>query len=110
VSAYRIVQEALTNVLNHAGQAATQVLVVGTPSELRLEIHNAAPTDAPPSRLRTVERGTADRDGVDRVAIGGSSGHGLVGMRERAAAYGGTLLATPLQGGGFQVTASIPLP
>jgi signal transduction histidine kinase len=110
VSAYRIVQEALTNVLNHAGQAATQVLLVGTPSELRLEIHNAAPTDAPPSCLRTVERGTADRDGVDRVAIGGSSGHGLVGMRERAAAYGGTLLATPLQGGGFQVTASIPLP
>ena len=66
LSAYRIVQEALTNVVRHAGPATAQVAV---------------------------------RYG----------GHGIAGMRERAALYGGTLEAGPLPGGGFRVAATLPL-
>ena len=90
VSAYRIVQEALTNVLNHAGPVATTVRVVCTPEEIQLDVHN--------------ERATA---AYAASPIGG--GHGLIGMRERVAAYGGSLRADALACGGFEVAARIPL-
>ena len=90
VSAYRIVQEALTNVVNHAGRAATTVRVVRTPDELRLVVCN-------------------DRPAARRPSGPESGGHGLIGMRERVAAYGGTLQAGALASGGFTVTARIPL-
>ena len=87
VSAYRIVQEALTNVLNHAGTVATRVRVARTPSELELDVRNDPPTIQPARRR----------------------GRGLIGMRERVASCHGTLDARPLPGGGFAVTARIPL-
>jgi signal transduction histidine kinase len=89
VSAYRIVQEALTNVLNHAGRVATTVRVSCTSSEIQLDVCNDGPT---------VSRGTGPRGG----------GHGLIGMRERVAAYGGSLQVGPLPSGGFAVSARIP--
>jgi signal transduction histidine kinase len=87
LTAYRIVQEALTNVLKHAGPAHATVVVGYEPSALRLEIAD-------------------DGRGVNGRATDG--GHGLVGMRERVGVYGGTLEAGPAAGGGFRVLARLP--
>ena len=86
LSAYRIVQEALTNVVKHAGRAHTTVTLGYRPDALELTIADSG--DAPP-----------------RASAGG---HGLVGMRERAALFGGTLSAGPRDGHGFEVRASLP--
>jgi signal transduction histidine kinase len=87
VSAYRIVQEALTNVLKHAGPAQARVIVRYASGELELEI-------------------TDDGRGPGKP---GDPGHGLVGMRERVALYGGDLDARARNGGGFVVRARLPL-
>ena len=87
LSAYRIVQEALTNVVKHAGPANTKVTLGYRPDALELTIADSgggAPSAASPG------------------------GHGLVGMRERAALFGGTLTAGPRDGHGFEVRASLP--
>ena len=88
LSAYRIVQEALTNTLKHGGPTPTRVVVRGTGDALEVEIVDAGGNG-------------------DAAQVG--SGHGLVGMRERAALYGGTLDAGPLPQGGFRVHARFPL-
>jgi signal transduction histidine kinase len=91
LTAYRIVQEALTNVLKHAGRVETSVRVAFDVEALDLLIHNAGPTPRPTSN-------------------GGDPGHGLIGMRERVALYDGTLRARPDdRGGGFTVHARLPL-
>jgi signal transduction histidine kinase len=89
LSAYRIVQEALTNVVRHAGPATARVAVRYGPAEVAIEVTDDGKGAASGDR----ERG----------------GHGIPGMRERAALYGGTLEAGPLPGGGFRVAASLPL-
>ena len=88
LSAYRIVQEALTNVLKHAGPSA------------RAEV-----------RLGTNNRGVAIEvlDNGHSGSILPGSGHGIVGMRERALLLGGSLDAGPRPGGGFQVVANLPM-
>jgi signal transduction histidine kinase len=87
LAAYRVVQEALTNTLKHAGAAPTEVTVRWAPSELELKI--------------------ADRgNGVNGSQTGG---HGLVGMEERVRLYEGQLQAGPRAGGGFEVVARLPL-
>jgi signal transduction histidine kinase len=88
--AYRIVQEALTNVLKHAGRVETSVRVGFGADALDIVVRNAAPVAQP----------TPDGHGL---------GHGLVGMRERVALYGGNLRAGPDDGGGFTVQAHLPL-
>jgi signal transduction histidine kinase len=88
LSAYRIVQEALTNVVRHAGPATARVHIRYAPAAVDIEV-----TD----------------DGRGGRAPGRGDGHGIVGMRERAALYGGSLEAGPLPGGGFRVTASLPV-
>jgi signal transduction histidine kinase len=95
LSAYRIVQEALTNVLKHAGRGAhTEVRLGADRSGIVIEVlddgHGA-----------TVPPGPG-------VAQGGAQGHGIVGMRERALLLGGTLDAGPRAGGGFRVVAHLP--
>lgn len=87
LTAYRIVQEALTNVLRHAGPARARVCIGYQPQTLRLEIVD-------------------DGRGVDGRASAG--GHGLLGMRERVGVYGGSLDAGPRSGGGFGVVAVLP--
>lgn len=89
LSAYRIVQEALTNARKHAGKASAAVTVRYSPDALELEI---------------VDDGGGSGDGD--VSAGG---HGLVGMRERVALFGGDLHAGPQPGGGFRVHARLPL-
>jgi signal transduction histidine kinase len=88
LAAFRIVQEALTNVARHAGPASATVRVAYGDADLTVQV---------------------DDDG--RGTGGGSSGggNGIPGMRERAAALGGRLRAGPRPGGGFQVLASLPL-
>jgi signal transduction histidine kinase len=90
LSAYRIVQEALTNALKHAGEAHASVLVRYGIDSLELEI---------------VDDGT----GNNTEAPVSSGGHGLVGMHERVALYGGRLDAGRRQSGGFAVRVLLPV-
>ena len=86
LSAYRIVQEALTNALKHAGPARARVVVSYAERELRLEIADDG-------------AGTGDA---------GGTGHGLTGIRERVSVYGGEFEAGPRRDGGFTVRARLP--
>jgi signal transduction histidine kinase len=106
LAAYRIVQEALTNVRKHAGPgAAAEVAVRYGQDELVLRVADDGGGSAgSPSEL--------PRYGADRPPRpAGNPGNGLAGMRERAAMYGGTVQAGPRpDDGGFEVTARLPLP
>jgi signal transduction histidine kinase len=88
LSAYRILQESLSNAMRHAPGAAVTLVLRHDGDRLRLRVTNG-PGGSP----------------------GGTpgAGHGLVGMRERAALLGGELEAGPVRGGGFQVTAGLPI-
>lgn len=88
LAVYRIVQEALTNVVKHAGKVPTTVAVRMAGADLLVHVRSAP------------------GGGVPEVA----PGHGLTGMRERVAMYGGTLDAGPTADGGFEVAARIPVP
>jgi signal transduction histidine kinase len=91
LSAYRILQEALSNALRHAPGAHATAEVAYEPKRLRLRVHND------PSPLRG-ERPPPARPG-----------HGILGMRERAAMLGGALTAGPTPDGGYLVEAVLPL-
>jgi signal transduction histidine kinase len=84
LAVYRIVQEALTNVVKHAAPARCQVTVSASAGEVRVEV-----TD----------------DGPGRGVLPNGAGHGLVGMRERVGLYGGSFSAGPRSEGGFAVRA-----
>ena len=92
LSAYRIVQEALTNVVKHAGPARAQVVVGYRDQDVRVEV-------------------TDDGRGVTAPTSNGRArvGHGLIGMRERVQVFGGDLEVGPRPGGGFRVAARLPL-
>jgi signal transduction histidine kinase len=87
LSAYRIVQEALTNVIKHAGEARARVRLGYTPDALTVSI--------------------AD-DGRTAAEVGAGTGHGLVGIHERVSVVGGEVTAGPRDGGGFEVSARLP--
>ena len=91
LTAFRIVQEALTNVRKHAGRPAVATVSIDyEPDAVVLEIVD-------------------DGRGAATALSGWGSGHGLLGMRERVEIYGGELSAAPCPGGGFAVRASLPL-
>jgi signal transduction histidine kinase len=98
LTVYRIVQEALTNVIKHAPGAAADVLVEIGPDGVKIEV-----TDNGQGAASVVQNHQA---AAARSPDGG--GHGILGMRERATAFGGTLKAGPVSGGGFSVTAFLP--
>jgi signal transduction histidine kinase len=107
--AYRIVQEALTNVLKHAGPGAHTQVQLGTDSSgIVIDVLDDGKGSEPPSAAATPFR-PAESPVGDRPAPAGRSGHGVVGMRERARLLGGTLEARPRPGGGFQVVAHLPV-
>jgi len=87
LSAYRIVQEALTNAVKHANADRAEVVVRYGNGTVELVVSDDG-------------RGNGD---------GGGSGHGLVGMRERVSVYGGELEAGPQAGGGFRLRATLPV-
>jgi nitrate/nitrite-specific signal transduction histidine kinase len=99
LAAYRIVQEALTNSRRHAPGAAVDVELRYADDALRMRIRDNGPGPpiAPPA-------GSA----VNGATNSGYSGHGLLGMRERAAAVGGELRTGPASGGGFLIEARLP--
>ena len=90
LAAYRIIQESLTNAIRHAGPASAAVSLSYADAELTLTVADDG-------------RGP----GADPAGSGG--GHGLAGMRERAAMFGGEVRAGPEPGGGFAVRATLPL-
>jgi signal transduction histidine kinase len=90
-AAYRIVQEALTNVSRHAGDARASVRLHYTPDVLNVQVDDAG-------------KGTVTNAGTRPAG----PGLGLIGMRERVSALGGRLQAGPQDGGGFQVRAELP--
>jgi signal transduction histidine kinase len=98
VTAYRIVQEALTNALRHGDGGKAEVTVRYAEHALRVEVLNTGPSvltgGAPPRPARPAHEGT---------------GRGLLGLRERVAVYGGDLDARRRLGGGYRVRARIPL-
>jgi signal transduction histidine kinase len=90
VVAYQVVQEALTNVVKHAGAGASaEIRILSTSAELTLEVANTAGAKPPESLIH--------------------SGQGLVGMRERVGAYRGYVHSGPTSDGGYAVVARIPL-
>jgi signal transduction histidine kinase len=94
LAAYRIVQESLTNVIRHAGPADAAVKLRYHPDEIAIDV---------------TDTGHGPTAGSGPLAVGGTAGHGQAGMRERAAAVGGTVQAGPRPGGGYQVTARLPV-
>ncbi|MFG2723294.1 sensor histidine kinase [Streptomyces sp. NPDC048416] len=92
--AYRVVQEALTNVLKHAQGARTEVQLLYKHHQLVVSVINGAERDGGQEVIQ------------DRVRAGG--GHGLIGMRERAKLYGGSVSVGPRSGGGFAVNLTLP--
>jgi signal transduction histidine kinase len=93
LSAYRIVQEALTNVLKHGGGAPTRVAMSFSDDGLDLSVTDAG------SSIPAASGGSPQPE---------RGGHGIIGMRERVAMFGGDLQAGPLPGGGYEVRAHIP--
>jgi signal transduction histidine kinase len=100
LAVYRVVQEALTNVMKHAGQARTVVQLEYRPRDLLITVSDdGRPADAPaPDPARSQWPGSS-----------GPGGRGLIGLRERIAIYGGELDAGPRPGGGWRDRATIPL-
>ncbi len=86
LSAYRVVQEALTNALKHAGRAHATVTIRYADRDVTIDVADDGP-DAPEK----------------------SGGHGLIGMRERIGVFGGTFAAGPRENGGFAVSARLPI-
>ncbi|MFE0647229.1 sensor histidine kinase [Streptomyces sp. NPDC059534] len=135
LAAYRIVQESLTNVVRHAAAPVCRVTVERGADALFVEIADDGPVkpSGPASDGTDTTDHTATADRADRAVTEGRAvtadradatgrtaatdhrdgtvgGYGIVGMRERAALLGGRFSAGPRPGGGFHVTASLPLP
>jgi signal transduction histidine kinase len=94
---YRIVQEALTNVTKHVGTTKAAVAVSYEPDAIVVSV---------------VDEGALHRNGIvhaPEVDWDAKAHHGIVGMRERTAMYGGSLIAGPRQSGGFEVEARLPI-
>ncbi len=107
LAAFRIVQEGLTNVLKHAGSAKAALCLRYGAREITIRI-----TDDGRGAAARLDRGAGagvDRGAADMPDSGPGLGHGLIGMRERVALYGGELRAGPRPGGGWEVEARLPI-
>ena len=123
LSAFRIIQEALTNTLRHAGPATAAVTVDYAEAALRVEVTDTGQglTDSAAEAAYAAFFASAgspsfapgffaaDNSGQAAGTAGGTVGHGLRGMRERAAAAGGTIEIGPREAGGFRVAATLPI-
>lgn len=121
LAAYRVIQEAITNVIKHAATDRCLVTVTYRPDALTLEVTDSGSgagrgggnpaTGAGPAGGSLAGRGAAGLSpAAGGPAAGGPvAGHGIVGMRERVGMYDGEFLAAPMPGRGFRVTARFPL-
>jgi signal transduction histidine kinase len=120
LSAFRIVQEALTNVVKHSGADRCLVRIAYRAGDLLVEITDPGPPpDAPTQTAGACALAMAGAPGRAAAGSGGAStgaghapgaGHGIAGMCERVSLYGGELAAGPQPGAGFRVAARFPLP
>ena len=120
LAAYRIIQESLTNTIRHAGPATAAVSVSYTGDEVRICVTDtglgqpavlARGDDLPdPPDRRSAPKSAGPADRAAATLATGTGGHGLAGMRERAAAVGGSVETGSGPGGGFRVEARLPLP
>jgi signal transduction histidine kinase len=106
LAAYRIVQEALTNAVRHAPGRPVTVRLARDGDALNVEVDDRL-SDA--SGVDGAEFAPAAAGSAGTAGSGGSSGFGLVGLRERAAAVGGSFAAGPTTAGGFRVSARLPI-
>jgi signal transduction histidine kinase len=97
LAVYRVVQESLTNVRRHGGPGVSAAVSIRYTA------------DGVTVSVTDDGRGAAAQPGPANSAAADSTGHGLHGMRERVELYGGTVTAGPRPGGGYQVTATLPL-
>jgi signal transduction histidine kinase len=114
LAAYRVVQEALTNVMKHAGGVRTLVRIEYRPRDLLITVsddgHAAGSVPTAAESPSAVSPPAVPPSAVPPSAVSGSpSGRGLIGMRERVAMYGGALDAGPRPGGGWRVAVRVPL-
>jgi signal transduction histidine kinase len=117
LSAYRILQEALSNAMRHAPGSQVRLNVAYRGDGVALEVRNdAAPTATRKFPVAVTSAGSpaggtgaCGPPGPDSGAGAAGGGHGIIGMRERAAMLGGSLDAAPTDDGGFQVTAVLPM-
>jgi signal transduction histidine kinase len=118
LTAYRILQEALTNAMRHAPGATATVRVACEPGQVIVEVTNSAPAVPSPGPGGSADPGPVGLGGVPavqarRAGTAGSrppgSGYGLAGIAERVASCGGSLALGPTAYGGFAVTARLPL-
>jgi len=127
LAAYRVIQEAITNVIKHAATGKCRVTVTYQEDALALEITDSG-SDADAEADRGGSNGSLGSSGGGGFGSGGfgsgsfgsggfgsggsgnpATGHGIIGMRERVGMYGGEFRAAPLPGCGFRVTARFPL-
>jgi signal transduction histidine kinase len=104
LTAYRVIQESLTNTTRHAAGACARVRLAFRPGVLALSVEDDGAAPAPGAG----PRGPAPRP--EALSPDAPLGHGIIGMRERASALGGWLTAGPRAGGGFRVRAELPAP
>jgi signal transduction histidine kinase len=115
LTAYRLIQESLTNTTKHAAGASASVRLTYRPGVLAVAVEDDGPRardhdDGPPAGGGTGPDGVNPAGSTGPAGAGnGAVGHGLIGMRERAAVVGGWVSAGP-RDGGFQVLAELPLP
>ncbi|MFD9575009.1 sensor histidine kinase [Streptomyces sp. NPDC059982] len=109
--AYRVVQEALTNVVKHAPSARVEVLVAYLPHTLEVTVTDDGGVPAGPDGTPGGPDGTPDGRArrPDPANVAPGPGHGLIGMRERAKLYGATVAAGPRTEGGFSVRLTLPV-
>ena len=107
LSAYRIVQEALSNAIRHAPGSAVQVRLYYGEAVLVIEVRNKGGQPGVRAAQALGAKATGERP--SRAGLGDGGGHGIIGMRERAAMLGGHLEAGPTPADEFLVTAALPL-
>jgi signal transduction histidine kinase len=111
LSAYRIIQEALTNVVRHAGTgAACLVRVRYTDADLVIRVTDDGCLPAGSGLGGHLSAGPMSASAARAGIAAAGTGHGIIGMRERVNLCGGSFSAGPLTSGGFEVTAALPLP
>ncbi|WP_235006126.1 sensor histidine kinase [Nocardiopsis sp. JB363] len=111
LAAYRVVQEALTNTLRHAGPEVGRVLVRVRYGEdaLELSVRDDGRGGGSVAEVEPEVEPEAGSEAGSGAVDGDGGGHGLIGMRERVSVYGGSVRAGPRADGGFEVVASLPL-